>query len=110
MTNEEIEMIAAIEKTLIRRKECNDSSLECVILCNGKRISIKNKSVWKSRGYAIAAINNMINYDRSWSYAIRHMSSDTQLKEKVVDNFAASLVVMPLRDYMYVEYMRSNKK
>jgi len=105
-----------------RTKACKDSGLECVILCDGKRIELGNKRIWSTKKYAERAIQSKLVRGGAWwlntnnDYILTYMPP--AVAQTHIDKFVKGirrewvekhLIVMPLREYMAFEHKRVSK-
>lgn len=108
-------------KEFYSSKACKDSSRECVILVDSNRVTINSKSIWSSKLYAQKALKRMIDgkgifintnkvYGSIFGYHAYKVISDefVDFGKKVREEWIKNHVkIVPLRDYMVLEHMRS---
>ena len=118
-------LLKRLKESCYRSRVAKDSSREHVVLLGNQRIELNNKSIWSSEKCAQRAIEKYIKAGKSWNLSIESMwkcvvNGDWNTKAPAQIGMMAvsireewadkNLRIIPLRDYMVLEYNRNKDK
>jgi len=118
-------LVKRLKESCYRSRVAKDSSKEHVILLGNQRVELNNKSIWSSEKCAQRAIDRYIVAGKSWmlgtisvwrngvkcDYTSNIPAGLEEIAAPIRKEWAdKNLRIIPLRDYMVLEYNRNKDK